>query len=148
MKKTKYKVTLTKTQREILHQLLRVGKSSTRQLTHARILLKADEDLPDAKVAEALEINPATVWRVRQRFVQEGFDSALAHKHPRTLKPPKLTGREEARLMALACGAPPEGRARWTLRLLADKVVELEIVEELSYETVRKTLKKMNLSLT
>lgn len=90
----------------------------------------------------ALEVSVATIWRVRHRFCTEGFESALAHKHPRQLNPPRLDGRGQAQLFALACSEPPQGRARWTLQLLADQLVELEIVPHICQETVRKTLKK------
>jgi transposase len=144
----KYKVTLEPEERQALHDLIAAGKAAARKLTHARILLKADaaEGGPawrDEQIAEALEVSPATVERVRQRFVEQGLDAALDRKlrdHP--ARPPKLDGRAEARLIALACSAPPEGRAVWTMQLLADKLVELEVVDSISDETVRVALKK------
>jgi hypothetical protein len=139
---SKYPITLTDDQRAELRRLLRRGTAPARKLMHARVLLKADAGLGDAAVAEALEIHPTTVWRVRRRFVAEGFASALEHKHPAQPKPPRLDGRAEAHLIALACSAPPPGRARWTLRLLAEALVELELVPGVSPETVRRTLKK------
>lgn len=143
----KYRVTLTPEERADLERLLGRGKAAARKLTHARILLKADEapDGPgwaDAAIAEALEVGPATVARVRQRFVDAGVAAALVPKPTTRTYGRTLDGRGEAHLVALACGAPPEGRKRWTLQLLADQVVALGFAERLSYETVRRTLQK------
>jgi hypothetical protein len=144
----RYKVTLEPEERQQLQDLIAAGKAAARKLAHARILLKADaaEDgpaWPDGRIAEALELSTATVERVRQRFVELGFDAALDRKQRE--RPPreiKLDGRAEARLIALACSPPPEGRAVWTMQLLADKLVELEVVASISDETVRLALKK------
>ena len=144
----RYKVTLEAEERQQLQDLIAAGKAAARKLAHARILLKADaaEDgpaWPDGRIAEALELSTATVERVRQRFVELGLDAALGRK--RRERPPreiKLDGRAEARLIALACSAPPDGRAVWTMQLLADKLVELEVVDSISDETVRLALKK------
>jgi len=141
---SKYPIVLTDDQRDDLRGLIGRGKAPARKLTHARVLLKADQGLPDTAIAAALDIHPTTVWRVRRRFAEEGFASALAHKHPTRLKPPRLDGRAEAHLIALACSTPPAGRARWTLRLLADKLVELNLVPGVAPETVRRALKKTN----
>src|SRR6266849_6640375 len=146
-----YRVKLTPEERAQLGELLSKGKAAARTLTHARILLKADEGvagprLSDEAIAEALEVNRSTVERVRIRCVEEGFEAALRPRPSRQLHPRKLDGAQEAHLIALACSPAPKGRARWTLRLLADTVVELEIVEAISYETVRQTLKKTNSS--
>jgi len=144
----KYRVTLTVDERAELESLISVGKAAARKLAHARILLKADETSgspawEDGPIAEAVEVGPSTVARVRERFVELGFHAALdPKKAERRLRPPKIDGAAEARLCLLACSAPPEGRSEWTLRLLADKMVELEIVDSVSHETVRKTLKK------
>ena len=144
----RYKVTLDAEERQHLHDLLAAGKAAARKLAHARILLKADAAdggpaWPDSRIAEALEVSPATVERVRQRFVEQGLDAALDRKHrERPAREIKLDGRAEARLIALACSAPPEGRATWTMQLLADKLVELEVVDSISDETVRLALKK------
>jgi transposase len=146
--KTKYPIELTEEQRETLHQLLRAGEAPARKLTHAHILLKADEGLSDPEIASLLYIDRSTAYRTRVRFVREGFESALEHKHPIHLKPPTLDGRAEAHLIALTQSPPPEGLARWNLRLLADKLVQLEVVESVSHETVRKRLKKTKLRLT
>ena len=144
----KYKVTLTADERQQLRDLIAAGKAAAQKLAHARILLKADAAdggpaWPDGRIAEALEVSCATVERVRQRFVEDSLDAALSRKTP--AKPSRertLDGRAEARLIALACSSPPDGRKAWTMRLLADKLVELEVVPSISDETVRRALKK------
>ena len=144
----KYRVTLTPAEREELERLLARGKADVRKIKHAQILLKADEadDGPawsDARIAEAVEAGTATVERGRQRFVEEGLASALSPSRGGTrIYERQLDGAQEAHLIALACSAPPDERARWTLRLLAQRMVELAYVDTLSYETVRQTLKK------
>lgn len=148
----KYKVTLTAEERNSLQGLVAAKKTAAKKVIHARILLKADAgpDGPawiDARISEALEIDVSTVERLRQRFVEQGLDAALGRKkQDRPSRPRTLDGKAEARLIALACSEPPTGRARWTLRLLADKLVELEIVGTVSTETIRRTLKKTNSS--
>ncbi|MBN2022469.1 MAG: helix-turn-helix domain-containing protein [Pirellulales bacterium] len=121
-------------------------------MRRARILLKADvgqhgPGWTDAKIVEALDVSQSTAYRVRQTFVEEGLEAALHRKRPTGRQYRKLDGRQEAHLIAVACSAPPRGRSRWTLKLLADKLVELEIVESIGTETVRRTLKKTSLSL-
>jgi|SRR5215831_17469793 len=144
----KYLVTLTCEERQRLTALLSAGKASALTLTRARILLKADQAdggaaWEDARIAEALDVGHRTVERVRQRFVERGVDAALARKpQDQPSVPRKLDGRAEAHLIALACSAPPDGRPAWTLKLLAGRLVELEVVESVSYETVRQVLKK------
>jgi transposase len=144
----KDRVTLTPAEREELERLLARGKADVRKIKHAQILLKADEadDGPawsDVRIAEAVEAGTATVERVRQRFVEEGLASALSpYRGGKRIYERKLDGAQEAHLIALACSAPPDERARWTLRLLAQRMVELAYVDTLSYETVRQTLKK------
>lgn len=146
----KYHVTLTPEERASLLDLIGRGKAAARRLTHARVLLRVDEaeggpGWDDASVAEALDVGLATVARVRQRFVEEGLEAALVPRHPTSrVYARKLDGENEARLVTLACSAPPEGRRRWTLSLLADRLVALGHVEDgrLSYETVRRCLKK------
>jgi transposase len=144
----RYKVTLEAEERQHLHDLITAGQAAARKLAHARILLKADATeggpaWPDHRIADALEVSTATVERVRQRFVEQGLDAALDRKHrERPAREIKLDGRAEAQLIALACSAPPEGRATWTMKLLADKLVELEVVDSISDETVRLALKK------
>ena len=142
-----YRVELTEQERAELRGLVGSGTAPARMLTRARILLKADHGeggpgWPDAAIAGALDVNPSTVLRVRRQFVAEGLAAALARKRPDRVYERRLDGRQEAHLVALACGAPPEGRARWTLRLLAGELVRLEVVEAVSHETVRQALKK------
>jgi transposase len=146
----RYRVTLEVAEREALQALLARGKADVRRLKHAQILLKADEAedrqaWTDARIAESVGCGEATVERVRRRFVEEGLELTLSpYRTPRREYRTKLDGEQEARLITLACSTPPEGRSRWTLRLLADVLVELEIVDCVSYETVRQTLKKTN----
>ena len=147
----KYRVTLTGEERQALNQLIRKGKGAARKLLHARILLKADEGegLPawqDETISTALEVSISTIERVRERFVEEGLQAALERKPPRREYQRKLNGEQEAQLVALVCSPPPEDRGRWTLKLLAAKLVECEYVDTVSSETVRQTLKKMNLN--
>ena len=148
----KYKVTLTDDERQQLRDLIAAGKGAAQKLAHARILLKADAapggpGWTDDRIAEAVEVSTDTVARVRQRFVEDSLGAALSRKKP--AKPSRertLDGRAEARLIALACSPPPAGRKRWTMQLLADELVELEIVEVVSDETVRRALQKTNSS--
>ena len=147
MRKTKYAVVLSDEQRAQLRTLVGCGVAPARRLAHARILLKADQGeggaaWADAAIAGALEIHPATVARVRQQFVAEGLEAALDRRAPRREYARKLDGEREARLVAVACSAPPTGYERWSLRLLADELVRLEVVEAVSHETVRRTLQQ------
>jgi transposase len=137
----KYIVALSADERTQLRMLLRRGTASARRLTRARILLKADEDATDAAVAEAVGVGIATVHRIRQRCVEEGLEAALSERR-RTGGTPKFTPKQHAHVIALACSTPPAGGARWTLKLLADRVVELGLAERCSRETIRRTLKK------
>lgn len=142
----KYIVRLTEEERGELSGLISKGKAAARKLARARVLLKADADGPgwsDERIAEAFDIGRRCVENIRKRFVTEGFEAALNRK--KRCRPPRqriLDGEKEAKLIAVACGEPPEGRSRWTLRLLSDRLVELEVVDSISYETVRRTLKK------
>ncbi len=144
----KYHVALTPEERSELDGMTRRGKAAARKLAHARILLQCDEGaagpaLSDDEAADALEVGHATVARVRQRFVEQGLEAALVPAPSARVYARKLDGDGEARLVALACSAPPAGRNRWTLRLLADRMVVLgHAGAGLSYETVRRTLKK------
>ena len=152
MSAKKYRVRLTKKQRKELKKLTHSGVISARKLNRAQVLLLSDEGRPDGRktdqeIAEVLEISTATVVRIRQRFVQEGLAAALTEK-PRPGKPRQLSGKDKAAVVALACSDPPEGYARWNLRLLADKLVELELVDHISHTSVKEVLKKTNLSLT
>jgi transposase len=148
----KYKVTLTADERQSLQALVAAGKAAAKKLAHARILLKADAApegpaWTDARIAEAVEVNRTTVEQVRQRFVEQGLEAALMRKkQDRPSRERKLDGAGEARLVTLACSKPPQGRATWTLRLLADQLVQLQIVDTISTETVRQVLKKTNSS--
>ncbi len=148
----KHIVRLSSLERESLKKLITSGRGPARMFTRARILLKADQSdegpgWSDERISEALEVTVQTIERVRKQLVEEGFDAVLArreYKQKRSRK--KIDGDVEARLIALSCGDPPKGRARWTLRLLAETVVELGYVENISHEAIRQTLKKTNLS--
>jgi transposase len=142
-----YVVTLSPEERSSLEKLVSTGKTSAKRQTHGRILLKADTSAAgpswsDEQICAALDVSRPTVERVRKRFVEGGL--AILQPRPATPRPSRrrLDGEQEARLLALACSPPPQGRAHWTLRLLADQMVVLEHVESMSYETVRRTLKK------
>jgi transposase len=147
----KRNVRLTSAERVELSQLISAGQAPARKLTHARILLKADTSpegagWADEAIATALEVGKVTVWRVRTRYLEEGLAAALTHRAPTNHRPTRLDGDQEAHLIALTCSEPPTGRKRWTLRLLAQRMVELEYTDRLSYETVRVTLKKTSSS--
>jgi transposase len=144
MPKKKYLVELSTEERESLRQLVRRGKHSSRKVTRARILLLASDGSTDEQIVAALTTGFATVERTRKRFVEEGL--GCLNERPRRGQAPKLTGKQEARLAAIACSTPPTGRARWTLQLLADKVVELNFASSIARETVRQVLKKTNSS--
>ncbi len=150
----RYVVRLSADEREQLNALINVGKHSARKLLKARILLKADvsvsdEGWSDRRIAEALDTSTDTVLRTRQRLVEEGLDMALAYKYsPSSARPRIFDGAAEAKLIALACSEPPKGRARWTLQLLEEHVVELKIVARASDNTIGRTLKKTSSSLT
>ncbi len=151
MPKKAFQVQLTLAERTRLQTLVSTGASTAHAITHARILLKADEgpDGPawtDAMIHTALDVGVATVARVRQTAVQEGLDAALQRKAPRRQYDRALDGVGEAHLIALSCSTPPDGAGRWSLRLLADRMVELAYVDAISHETVRQTLKKTNSS--
>ena len=143
-----YIVRLTDEERKSLEEMVRTGRAAAQKIQHANILLAVDADGPaktDEKAAEAYHCHMNTVQNVRQRFVEQGLEAALVRKKRET--PPRerlLDGKQEARLIAVACGAPPEGRARWTLELLGERMVELNVVESISTSTVRRTLKKMH----
>lgn len=143
----RYRIQLSTDERQELHHLLTAGTAAARTLTHARILLKADEGVggphwTDTQIAEALEVDSTTVERVRRRCVEEGFGAALRPRPSPQLRPRKLDGAAEAHLVALACSPAPEGQQHWTMTLLADKLVALALVDSISDETVRRTLKK------
>ena len=148
MSAKKYRVKLTNKERKYLKKQTTTGKESARKLNRARILLLSDEAKlgaakADSEIAKILGISSATVARVRQRFHEEGIKAALNEK-PRPGAPPKISGKARAEITALACSEPPEGHGRWSLRLLADKLVELELIDSISYKTVGEVLKKTN----
>lgn len=148
----RYVVRLTGDERSQLETMVKKGKAAVYKIRHAHILLKADADGPkwtDAQIAEAFGCHRTTVEDLRKRLVTQGLAAALARKQQDApSRQRSLDGDAEARLVAIACGKVPQGRAKWTLRLLADKLVELEIVDTVSHTTVWQTLKKMNLSRT
>ena len=142
-----FRVVLTDEQRAHLRTLVGSGTAPARLLTRARILLKGDHGAggpgwSDAAIVAALDVNASTVLRVRRQFITDGLTATLERKRPDRVYKRSLDGRQEAHLIALACATPPDGHARWSLRLLADELVQLEVVETVSYETVRQTLKQ------
>ena len=143
MPRKKYLIKLSDEDRDRLEQMTRKGSLKARQFKRAMILLKADEGLSDPQIMAALNVSRPCVERIRKRFVADGIERAL-NEDPRPGQKRKLDGRAEATLIATACTEAPEGHAHWTLRLLADKLVKLEVVDAISYETVRRTLKKTN----
>lgn len=146
MKRTEVK--LGEDERIHLKRMIRSGVTGARKLGHARILLLAEEGRSHESIAESVAVSCSTVTRICQRYVQEGLEGALEHGKARAKKPRKLDGRGEAQLIAVACSPAPEGRAKWTMKLLAGRLVELGIVGSIAPETVRQTLKKINYRLT
>jgi Homeodomain-like domain len=147
----RYRVTLTEEERKGLQALVSTGKSAARKLVRARILLLADQAQggpakADPDIVAALGCGRATVERARQQFVEEGLDETFTPRPTTRTYQRRLDGKAEAHLVAMACSAPPKGRARWTLRLLADRLVALGYVETIAHETVRQTLQKTNSS--
>jgi hypothetical protein len=141
----KYIVTLSEEERQQLQAMVKKGNAAARTRLHAQILLQADAETArwtDETISHGLDVHPTTVAKVRQRCVEEGVEAALHRRQARERQRGKLDGAQEAQLVALACSTPSDGRARWSLRLLADKLVGLEIVDTISYETVRQVLKK------
>lgn len=147
----RYFVHLSDQERKQIEKLVRSGRAHARKLLYGRILLKSDADGPDRwtdeRIAEAFEVSTATVARQRKRFCDEGLEVALMTKKPGRPRRRVLDGRAESHLVALSCSDPPDGRERWSVRLLAEKMVEIGHVDTLSYEMVRRTLKKTNSSL-
>lgn len=148
----KYIVKLSESEREQLEKMLSSGSEHARALTRARILLKSDASEAGAKwsyaqICEAFDVTEVTISKVRKAYAEQGLDAAVKRKQPAREYVRRLDGKAEAHLVAMACGTPPEGQGRWTLRLLQERLVALEIVESVSHETVRQTLKKMSLSL-
>ncbi len=147
----KREISLSEEEREELRALTRKGSTRVRKIDRARILLLADtngEHLADIEIARLLAIASTTVWRTKRLFAEQGLQAALGYARAVRFKPRKLDGRGEATLIALACSEAPSGHAKWTLRMLADKLVELEVVSSISHEAVRQTLKKTNCRLT
>lgn len=147
----RYNVTLTKEEREQLLSIMNKGKHTSQQYRNACILVNSDEGQSGSKftseqIAQLLRINTKTVERIKQRFVEEGFEACIERKPYPNLGPKKADGDFEAHLVALSCSKAPKGHARWSLRLLADKMVELQYAESISHETVRRVLKKTKLS--
>ena len=152
MPKKKYIVSLTSSERNFLEQLTKKGKIAVYKMNHARILLKADINQKgggwtDRQISESLDIGHATIERVRQRFVEFGIESALNRREQKNRRQKIIDGEKEAYLIAIACSETTAGKSNWTLRMLADKMVELKYLEQVSTETIRQTLKKTNLSL-
>lgn len=145
--KVKNQVKLKPKERKGLKQLISKGTEKVRKITRCRILLMAHEGKTDTHIMEALGVARNTIRTVRARYVQEDLEAAI-NEQPRPGAPKKFTGRQRAKITAIACSKPPEGRSRWTLRLIADKVVELEMADDISHQTVKRILKKTNLSLT
>ena len=144
-KEAKFVVRLNDSERQSLEELLAGKRVAADKILRGRILLKADVDGPgwsDPEIADAFNVGLSTVHRLRQRLVEEGLEAALARRPSSQQRPRKIDGAKEAHLIAITCGSPPEGRARWTLQLLADRLVELQLVDSISHETVRTTLKK------
>lgn len=148
----KYLVNLSREERDTLTKTIKSGSGTARMFTRARILLKADQgdhgpNWSDEQISDALDVTIQTIERVRKQFVEEGFEAVLARRqYTQQVSRKKIDGNFEAHLIALSCSEPPQGYVRWTLRLLADKVVELGYVETISHEAIRQTLKKTNLS--
>lgn len=144
----KHIIQLAGEQRQALEGLTRTGQATARTIAHAHILLKSDEGTwTDGQISQAFGVSEATIWRVRRRFVEGGLDEAL-HRRPQPERPEKrkITGEQEAHLVALVCSPPPTGYQRWSIRLVRKHVVELEIMQQVGRETIRQTLKKMNSS--
>jgi len=149
MSQKNHRVKLSKHERQCLQKIVESGKDRARKITHCRVLLLADEakGKTDEEISDALGVCLATIFNIRRRYHQRGLEWAI-HEAPRSGQPPKFNGKSMAKITAIACSKPPEGHARWSLRLLADSVVALDIVESISYQSIRNILKKTNLSLT
>jgi transposase len=152
MPKIKYRLSLTTSEREELNAIVKKGRHSSHKVLNALILLNCDEQAPtrrslkEQQIADVLNISAMKLYRVKQRFVEEGLDIALNGRKGQRVYEKRADGEFEAHLVALSCSTPPPGHERWSLRLLADKVVELQYIDSVSYETVRRVLKKTNLN--
>ena len=140
-------VKLKKHARQYLEKIVKSGEEKARKITRCRILLLADKGKTDQEISDALNVCLATIFNIRRRYCQGGLERAISEE-ARSGQPPKFKGKSMAKITALACSKPPEGRAKWSLRLLADRVIELDIVETISHVSVRNILKKTNLNLT
>ena len=149
MSQKQFRVTLSEQDIQTLHKIVRSGKDKARKITRCRILLLADGESgkTDKEISDALHVCLATIFNLRRRYCQRGLERAIG-EGARSGQPPKFKGKAAAKITAIACSAPPEGQARWSLRLLADRVVELQIVESISHQSVSNILKKTNLNLT
>lgn len=149
MSQKQFRVQLSARERDRLQEIIRSGKHKARKITRCRILLLADgpHGKTDQEIADALHVCLATIFNIRRRYALEGLERAI-HEGPRSGQPPKFKGRAAAKITAIACSTPPDGHARWTLRLLADRVVELKIVDSISHQSVSNILKKTNLNRT
>lgn len=152
MPKIKYRLSLTAEEREELNAIVKKGRHNSHKVLNALILLNCDEQAPtrrtlkEQQIADVLNISTMKLYRVKQRFVEEGLDIALNGRKGQRVYEKRADGEFEAHLVALSCSTPPPGHERWSLRLLADKVVELQYIDSVSYETVRRVLKKTNLN--
>ena len=152
MPKIKYRLSLTAEEREELNAIVKKGRHSSHKVLNALILLNCDEQAPmrrtlkEQQIADVLNISAMKLYRVKQRFVEEGLEIALNGRKGKRVYEKRADGEFEAHLVALSCSTPPPGHERWSLRLLADKVVELQYIDSVSYETVRRVLKKTNLN--
>ncbi len=140
-------VKLKKHARQYLQKIVESGEEKARKITRCRVLLLADKGKTDQEISDALNVCLATIFNIRRRYCKGGLERAISEE-ARSGQPPKFKGKSMAKITALACSKPPEGRAKWSLRLLADRVIELDIVETISYQSVRNILKKTNSSLT
>jgi transposase len=149
MSQKQFLVQLSAHERERLQGIIRSGKHKARKITRCRILLLADgpDGKTDQEIADALNVSLATIFSIRRRYSQEGLESAISER-PRSGQPPKFKGKAAAKITAIACSAPPAGQAKWTLRLLADRAVELKIVDSISHQSVSNVLKKTNSNRT
>ncbi len=147
MSSKSHSVKLKKQSRQYLQKIVETGQDKARKITRCRILLLADEGRTDQEISDALNVCLATIFNIRRRYCQEGLERAI-HERARSGQPPKFKGKSMAKITAIACSKPPEGRAKWSLRLLADRVIELDIVESISHVSVQSILKKTNSNRT
>ena len=149
MSQKSHKVRLNKKERKYLQAIVQTGADKARKITRCRVLLLADgpKSKTDEQISDSLDVCLATVFNIRRRYCRDGLEAAI-NERPRSGQPPKFNGKPAARITAIACSTPPDGRARWSLRLLADRVIELDIVESISHQSVSNILKKTNSSRT